>query len=105
MESGDSYLGKLLCDIQVLELSLTVGVDGLPTPCRRIGKAFLWTVEEPVQGSASALDLATCHHEEKGPSKTYFKGSGPYLRTRGPGLHVREMGNASLPGGIYYGQL
>ena len=55
MESGESYLGILLCDIQVLELNLTEEGDGPPTPCMRICRALL--LKDSARGCG--LDLTT----------------------------------------------
>ena len=55
LESGESYLGMLLCDIQVLELNLTEGANGVPTlPAGRQGI--------PVEGLPGPDCLH--HHEE-----------------------------------------
>ena len=73
LESGESYLGMLLCDIQVLELNLTEGANGVPTHCLRVGKAFLWR---------DCLDL-TAYTIMKSPPSTYFTARVPWWRTWG----------------------
>ena len=53
--SGESYLGILLCDIQVLELNLTKVGDGPPAPC-------LWICRAPLMRIRSRLRPETDYH-------------------------------------------